>query len=121
MRDVYSKRFDVREKIIRFWVVEGELPNVEIEIEDAEDDAEEFDITFYPNQTFDIKYEKSFKFSNIIKTININNYSIRNPLKDKYNYESVKDYLKNKDKTNEQKIKYIFKMLKDYLNYYNVV
>jgi len=119
---VYSKRIDVNGKVVRFWVDTDEgWENVKIDI-DEEKTEDEFEIIFYPEQEFSIKYDKFIKLpGTTTKMTSIYNHSTKNPLEEKYNYESVKNYLLSNKNNKSMLSKYIFKMFEDYLKYYDVL
>jgi len=116
---VYSKRFDVNGKVVRFWI-NDDTPSVTIDI-DNEKTEDEFEIIFYPEQEFTIKYEKFVKVLGATKVTRIESHSSKNPLEEKYNNESVKNYLLSAKNNTHMLSKYIFKMFKDYLKYYGVL
>ena len=70
----------------------------------------------YKNGNLDYDHDKAFPTSepNTFKHKHIKKLNLKNPLIEKYNYESVKDYFENGNKSDAELIDYIFKANEEY-------
>jgi len=70
----------------------------------------------YKNGNFDYDHRKLFPTSepHRLKEKSFKKLNLKNPLIEKYNYESVKDYFENGNKNDAELIDYIFKANEEY-------
>lgn len=99
---------------IEYWIDDGEL-KISKENEDLD---EYFHFHIYPNNKIEFSYRRFVSFSNnVVRRFEINKVA-RNPLNNKYTFESVRDYLSDESKNDGQKIMYIERLLREYFEYY---
>jgi len=65
-----------------------------------------YSITIYKNGTFDYETYASYRVVEVKK-------DLKNPLIDKYNYKSIKDFVENGNHTNRKILDYIYRLIMD--------
>jgi len=99
---------------IKYWINDGE-----VKIDKRNKNLEElFYFSIYSDKRISFEYHIRTEFSGVSRSVRIYKYHARNPFASEYTYEIVRNYLSDKNKTDEQKIEYIEKLLKDYFVYY---
>jgi len=100
-------------------VIEYRINDEDVDINKNNDKLEEyFSFEISKNKQISISYRKIAKFSSMSRFVKMEKLFVKNPLSYEYTYESVKDYLLDESKSDEQKIKYIKRLLKEYFEYY---